>query len=50
VYLGFGQDLAPADAVLHVGQLLEQMFSLGVVLTGAAHHGLRLPGRALLME
>jgi hypothetical protein len=32
------------------GQLPEQFLSLGVVLTGGTHHGLRLPGRPLLME
>jgi hypothetical protein len=50
VHLGFCQDQAAADAVPLCARLLEQLFSLGVVLTGATHHGLRLPGRPLLME
>jgi hypothetical protein len=44
VHLGFSQDLAAADAVLLCVRLVEQLLSSGVVLAGAAHHSLRLPG------
>jgi len=50
VHLGFGQDQAAAALASRGTRLLEQLLSLGVVLAGAAHHGLRLPGCPLLME
>jgi hypothetical protein len=48
VHLGFSQDLAAADAVLLCVRLVEQLLSSGVVVAGAAHHGLRLPGCPLM--
>jgi hypothetical protein len=48
VHLGFGQDQAAADLVLRGVRFLEQLLSLGAVLAGAAHHGLRLPGYPLM--
>ena len=41
VHLGVGQDLATADAVLLCVRLVEQLLSFGVVVAGAAHHGLQ---------
>jgi hypothetical protein len=50
VHLGFCQEQAAADLVSRGMRILEQLLSLGAVLSGASHHGLRLPGRPLLME
>jgi hypothetical protein len=48
VHLGFGQDQAAADLVLRGTRLLEQLLGSGVVVGGAAHHDLRLPGCPLM--
>jgi hypothetical protein len=44
VDLGFSQDLAAAGGVLLFVCLVEQLLSFGMVVAGAVHHGLRLPG------